>query len=307
MSEKCVPGPEAVALIPWPTGDSRSEETPRRRRACCVQSEADGGHNIGVTSVSANVVEAKPPQCVEDKEKKVCRLCFDDDTQDSMIAPCSCSGGQKWIHRHCLNEWRSQENFPHAFSRCPTCKFEYVTREVTSKPTSTQMWTYFGLVVRDIVLALFGTIGAMWGMAGLVSILDPSPSRPLLHAFPHEWAMKHSSVFSIGPYLVTGVLLFLALLGLMGIVMAFLSIGERGAPVCGGCYFCDCIPLEIEAIPCLVICIIVLAVVGVFVGMVFAVWTCQFILRKHIKVLWMRGEADRILVVDLSKHPESMV
>eukprot|EP00954_Amorphochlora_amoebiformis_P026566 1380127-Amorphochlora_amoeboformis.AAC.2 len=88
MSEKCVPGPEAVALIPWPTGDSRSEETPvahpprssdfssspffdfcfvcgRRRRACCVQSEADGGHNIGVTSVSANVVEAKPPQCVE--------------------------------------------------------------------------------------------------------------------------------------------------------------------------------------------------------------------------------------------------
>jgi hypothetical protein len=55
--------------------------------------------------------------------KKQCRICLDDD-DPRMIAPCPCNGTNKWVHRRCLDNWRSESDV--AFNRCQTCKTNYV-------------------------------------------------------------------------------------------------------------------------------------------------------------------------------------
>ncbi|XP_019155110.1 PREDICTED: E3 ubiquitin-protein ligase MARCH1-like [Ipomoea nil] len=52
-----------------------------------------------------------------------CRICLDSDTRegDQLIAPCRCKGSQEFVHRECLDHWRSiREGF--AFTHCSTCK-----------------------------------------------------------------------------------------------------------------------------------------------------------------------------------------
>lgn len=57
------------------------------------------------------------------QDLKQCRICFDDNDQRNLISPCLCSGSSKYIHKHCLEEWRrtSQLNY----YRCPTCHYHY--------------------------------------------------------------------------------------------------------------------------------------------------------------------------------------
>ena len=35
-----------------------------------------------------------------------CRICLETDHQNNLIAPCDCSGTQKYVHIDCLNQWR---------------------------------------------------------------------------------------------------------------------------------------------------------------------------------------------------------
>ncbi|CAM8950970.1 unnamed protein product [Rhodiola kirilowii] len=49
-----------------------------------------------------------------------CRICLDAG-DESLIAPCYCKGTQKYVHRSCLDNWRStKEGF--AFSHCTECR-----------------------------------------------------------------------------------------------------------------------------------------------------------------------------------------
>jgi hypothetical protein len=66
---------------------------------------------------------------------KECRICFDDGNQDDMIAPCRCSGSSKYVHRKCLDTWRSQDPSNDNFSRCNQCRFTYVLEDPSSITT----------------------------------------------------------------------------------------------------------------------------------------------------------------------------
>lgn len=57
---------------------------------------------------------------------KECRICFDKDNQEDMIAPCNCSGSSKYVHRECLDKWRAQNPSNDNFNRCNQCLFNYV-------------------------------------------------------------------------------------------------------------------------------------------------------------------------------------
>ena len=37
----------------------------------------------------------------------VCRICLENCERKEVIAPCKCKGTQKWVHRECLDLWRS--------------------------------------------------------------------------------------------------------------------------------------------------------------------------------------------------------
>jgi hypothetical protein len=51
-----------------------------------------------------------------------CRVCFEEDDEEQLIAPCSCKGTSKFIHKACLKMWieASRNN-----KKCPSCKSAY--------------------------------------------------------------------------------------------------------------------------------------------------------------------------------------
>ncbi|XP_071685628.1 uncharacterized protein [Rutidosis leptorrhynchoides] len=59
-------------------------------------------------------------------DQSQCRICLDTEGED-LIAPCHCRGTQKYVHRSCLDNWRStREGF--AFSHCTECRAVFILR-----------------------------------------------------------------------------------------------------------------------------------------------------------------------------------
>ncbi|KAF3430942.1 hypothetical protein FNV43_RR25672 [Rhamnella rubrinervis] len=59
-------------------------------------------------------------------EQPQCRICLEIGGED-LIAPCHCKGTQKYVHRSCLDNWRStKEGF--AFAHCTECRAVFILR-----------------------------------------------------------------------------------------------------------------------------------------------------------------------------------
>jgi hypothetical protein len=57
-----------------------------------------------------------------------CRFCFEETEQEDLFVPCMCSGTARFVHRHCLQEWRSQDINSINYTRCQECLFDYEMR-----------------------------------------------------------------------------------------------------------------------------------------------------------------------------------
>ncbi|KAH9619972.1 hypothetical protein KSS87_006864 [Heliosperma pusillum] len=81
-------------------------------------------------------------------EQPQCRICLDDIEGKDLIAPCHCNGTQKYVHRSCLDNWRStKEGF--AFAHCTECRARFLLR---ANVPSDRWWLrlkYQLLVARD--------------------------------------------------------------------------------------------------------------------------------------------------------------
>eukprot|EP00964_Phaeocystis_antarctica_P137503 scaffold102082_cov75-Phaeocystis_antarctica.AAC.2 len=58
-------------------------------------------------------------------EEKACRLCWGDEDDGPLVQPCACRGSVKWIHQHCLEQWRRTGPREDAAYRCGQCMDEY--------------------------------------------------------------------------------------------------------------------------------------------------------------------------------------
>ena len=58
---------------------------------------------------------------------KECRICFDNAYQadNEFISPCLCNGTSKYIHKNCLEKWRSFADNLKARKKCMACNAEY--------------------------------------------------------------------------------------------------------------------------------------------------------------------------------------
>ena len=99
-----------------------------------VQGEPHHGAGVNLQADTmvrdgAVVLDIRPAEQGAQDESRQCRICLADDdaAHDPLIAPCSCAGTMKFVHRECLDQWRAQERVPLAFSHCPQCKFQYRT------------------------------------------------------------------------------------------------------------------------------------------------------------------------------------
>ena len=76
---------------------------------------------------------------------KVCCICLDEEDHKDLISPCNCSGSTKYIHRDCLENWRSTNINEDNYKRCEICHFEYeIEKQVlpcSSKICKGILWT----------------------------------------------------------------------------------------------------------------------------------------------------------------------
>jgi hypothetical protein len=169
----------------------------------------------------------------QQQEGKICRICLeeegeDGDDNDTMIAPCRCKGGSKWVHRECLDEWRTNER-DRAFSKCTECLFEYYIQPVYSgeeeedqqahrhRHRRRQCYFYwkvsrdvcFGIVIQQLIIILLGII--IWTCD--VNKQLPTLSLPLLSLVNHPWIL----------YYLFGWFAFLIILGIYGLIIMCLN------------------------------------------------------------------------------------
>ncbi|CAN6884714.1 unnamed protein product [Brassica oleracea] len=74
-------------------------------------------------SVSDEIIKAEDSESVS----ACCRFCLmeNDGGGDELISPCMCKGTQKFVHRSCLDHWRSLSDGGFAFSNCTTCNAQF--------------------------------------------------------------------------------------------------------------------------------------------------------------------------------------
>ena len=136
---------------------------------------------------------------INDEEAKRCRICLDTDNTDSLITPCLCSGSAAFVHRTCLDNWRSENIRGIGFKYCDICKFEYVIEIVDDdlRAEKIRRLKYYFFVTRDITLVFLLTQLIILVLTFLLKLIDKS-SGDIKRQFPSwmsEFAMYYLASF----------------------------------------------------------------------------------------------------------------
>ncbi|KAL7100428.1 hypothetical protein ACP275_09G145000 [Erythranthe tilingii] len=110
---------ETEPILPHPSISDRSEESSSSIEITVGVDSSIAIHDPLVPEIDEGIalVRADQPQC---------RICLDSEGED-LIAPCHCKGTQKYVHRSCLDNWRStKEGF--AFAHCTECRAKFILR-----------------------------------------------------------------------------------------------------------------------------------------------------------------------------------
>ncbi|KAK8940333.1 hypothetical protein KSP40_PGU006789 [Platanthera guangdongensis] len=205
---------------------------------------------------------------IESASQVCCRICLESDGEE-LISPCMCKGTQQFVHRSCLDHWRAvKEGF--AFSHCTTCKAQFHLLIELMEDNSWRKMKFRSFVARDVLLVflLVQTVIAILG--GFAYFLDRNGN--FRNSFTDGWdriLSKHPIPF----YYCLGVLLFLVLLGFLGLVLHCSSFGSND-PCMAGCRNCcygwgilDCFPASMEACFALVVIFVIFfAILGIAYG-----------------------------------------
>jgi hypothetical protein len=90
--------------------------------------------------------------------KYTCRFCLkESDDINTLISPCKCSGGSKYVHRECLDTWRGEDLDSNNFKRCNTCLFNYTIIQ-KDEDTSARDYLFYSMVMEYLFDICFNTI-----------------------------------------------------------------------------------------------------------------------------------------------------
>ncbi|KAF2310700.1 hypothetical protein GH714_016418 [Hevea brasiliensis] len=90
---------------------------------------------------------------------------------DELISPCMCKGTQQFVHRSCLDHWRSvKEGF--AFSHCTTCKAQFHLRVALFEDNSWRKVKFRLFVTRDVIIVFLAVQTMIAAMGGFAYLMD---------------------------------------------------------------------------------------------------------------------------------------
>jgi len=237
-----------------------------------------------------------------------CRICLElegCDPDDELIAPCLCKGTQQFVHRSCLDHWRSvKEGF--AFSHCTTCKAQFHLRAEVPEDYSLRKLKFRIFVARDVLLVFLAVQTMIALMGGIAYLMDTNGQ--FRNSFSDGWdrlLSKHPIPF----YYCFGVFVFFVILGIGGLIVHCSSVNNND-PCMAGCRNCcygwgilDCFPASMEACGALlVIFVIIFAILGIAYGLLAATMAIQRIWQRHYHILTKRELTKEYIVEDLHGH-----
>lgn len=261
-----------------------------------------------------------------------CRICLEEGQRVDFIAPCACSGSSRWVHRSCLDKWRSTRE-DKAFSRCTECLQSYDLICISNDSfhdACVRRTRFFFYVSRDLIASLVCTQLCIFLFAAITYAFDYR-SNQLINTFHMQ---NHLYLF----YYLAGLFISLSLLGMIATCFRNQLCGSCGdscdlhchdpivicpysAPeahcctcYCGectccaeGCHIgtCECgeccsAGMGEEALVLILIVFVVFAVIGVFVSVFIGTLMIQNIIRKHIHILNKFNLTKEYIVKDLA-------
>jgi len=273
-----------------------------------------GRENKEAESSSVELSAPQPatvtPLEIEDEETDgssaaCCRICLEAESEigDELISPCMCKGTQQFVHRSCLDHWRSvKEGF--AFSHCTTCKAQFHLRVETWEDNSWRKMKFRIFVTRDVLLVFLAVQLTIAIIGAIAYFLDRDGS--FRNSFSDGWdrfLSKHPIPF----YYCIGVVVFFVLLGFFGLIVHCSSFNDHQDPCLAGCRNCcygwgilDCLPASLEACFALVLVfIVVFAILGIAYGFLATTMAVQRIWQRHYHILTKRELTKEYVVEDL--------
>nr|AVY91628.1 zinc finger-like protein [Saccharum hybrid cultivar SP80-3280] len=250
---------------------------------------------VGSPEITDEEIDAVSAAC--------CRICLESDSEpgDELISPCMCKGTQQFVHRSCLDHWRSVKEGT-AFSHCTTCKARFHLRVESLEDDICRRMKFRLFVARDvfaIFLVIQATIAAIGGMA---YFLDKDGS--FRNKFSDDWERflsKHPVPF----YYCVGVVAFFVLVGFVGLILHLSSYNNNDPCLVGSrdcCFGWGLVDLPASMEACFafaVIFVIMLAILGVAYGFFAATVAIQRIWQRHYHILTKKELTKEYVVEDL--------
>lgn len=229
-------------------------------------------------------------------------------SRDNLLAPCFCSGTNKFICRPCLDSWRASDSNPKAFTHCTQCNFEYVLEPINENPVLERRRNllYSLYLIRDA--GLFIIVNQFIILAILIVIMMIDKNDWLYHTFPT--CMQGHRILI---YYIYALSFYIALIGLIGIAIALagscLGSPYHSSPGCccygfpdsssGGAGDAGCFA-------CLIVTFVFFLVCGIFIG----IYTCCHILNHRAKYhkakLWKEQQSKKYVVVDFNGREDEL-
>ncbi|CAF1624694.1 unnamed protein product [Rotaria magnacalcarata] len=248
---------------------------------------------------------------------KACRICFDTDNPNDLISPCLCKGGSAYVHRKCLDDWRSVNKNGRAFKFCDVCQFEYVIEPVVDNPSSDKhrLLVFRLLVTRDMTLIVLLFQLIIVAMTFLLQAADKK-SNTIKDLYPN-------SMSSFGIYYLSSLILFFAFLGFLGLIgfcCGWMNDNHNTNRSNDTCPNCACYPYNCICLDChgcdgpnncggdggngggaavvVIVIILIFAAIGIVVGVILTAMIVSEIMKRHTNKLWLRQEAKKYVVTD---------
>eukprot|EP01036_Dinobryon_divergens_P043983 gene43983-58642_t len=261
-----------------------------------------------------------------------CRICLEPSERKNVIAPCACSGTSRYVHRECLDRWRSTRE-DRAFRRCTECLQAYELRRPKDNGTASrriQKLKYACFVAKDLMYLLFITQFVVVVTALVIFSLDNRYGREFLSLCGMT---RYPMLF----YFLSGTVLDLMVVGLVSSLAYCCGVGSgSGATECVDCCCCPRMPPMYngynnqpvcycccdtppttccecggsgggdcacghEMLLVFVVGAVVFAVIGVFVSVVLGAILVKEIFERHVHVLRKSSLTQDFVVRDLEE------
>lgn len=212
-----------------------------------------------------------------------CRICLEDSSNKTdFIVPCLCSGSAKYVHRKCLDEWRSQNPDGENFKTCNTCKYNYEIIESYQDPIleKRRKASYQRAIRLSIISVIFYIISLVGFMSILIYVLDYLRITNL-----HKRFKKYFPFCSLIVYIIAGITILLLIISIIGITTIIIN---NFVMLSSGGYSYLLTMLN----PFNIIWMIIVGVIVGFVSVFFGILYYMDMERKsHIKRIWLKREA----------------